>query len=215
MASSRLRRIFIIAGISSLFVSYLAIWIQFINNPAERTGSDFISFYSAGRVAQDKGVAKVYNPVLQQKIQEEQVGFPLATGQVLLYNHLPFLIPILKAIAAPNYVDSFYRWIFMLITLYGAGILVLSLILDRAGIDQKSTLLTATGCILFLPLFFSLMNGQDTALLFLGTAIWVYGLIFKQNFLAGLGLSLTTVRPHISLLLAIPMFFRYRKAFWH
>jgi hypothetical protein len=57
------------------------------------------------------------------------------------------------------------------------------------------------------------MNGQDTAFLFLGAAIWMYGLVTGQEMLAGLGLSLTTVRPHIALILALPMLFRYRKVF--
>jgi len=207
------RRIFIVAGVVSLFISYLGIWIRLINDPKERTGSDFIAFYSAGRVAQNEGMARVYDPALQQKIQEEQVGFPLATGQVLLYNHLPFLIPILKSLVTLNYVDSFYRWTFILITIYVASILFLSLTLHKTGINKKQIVLTATGCLLFLPLFFSLMNGQDTAFLLLGATIWMYGLISGKELLAGVGLSLATVRPHIALLLAIPMFYRHRRTF--
>jgi hypothetical protein len=57
------------------------------------------------------------------------------------------------------------------------------------------------------------MNGQDTAFLFLGAVIWMYGLLTKREMIAGLGLSLTTVRPHIALILALPMLFSYRKAF--
>jgi hypothetical protein len=50
-------------------------------------------------------------------------------------------------------------------------------------------------------------------MLFLGTAIWVFGLLSKKDLLAGIGLSLTTVRPHIALVLAIPMLIRYRRVF--
>ena len=126
MQTSGIRRIFIIAGIISLVVSYFGIWIRMIRNPVERTGSDFIAFYSAGRVAQNAGAAHVYDPNLQQNIQEEEVGFPLVPGQVLLYNHLPFLIPILQTSVSPNYVNSFYLWIFLLIALYIIGIFFLS-----------------------------------------------------------------------------------------
>lgn len=206
-------RIFLVAGILSLFASYLGIWIRLINSPAERTGSDFIAFYSAGRIAQTEGVASVYKPLLQQKIQEEEVGFPLIEGQVLLYNHLPFLIPILQIIVTTDYVSSFYRWIILLISFYVAGIAILSRVLKQAAIDQNSSLLTAMGGFLFLPVFFSLMNGQDTALLFLGVSIWMYGLISGKEFLAGVGLCFTTVRPQIALFLAIPMLFRYVKVF--
>jgi len=213
MRTTGFRRVFVIAGIASLFVSYLGVWIRFIKDPVERTGSDFIAFYSAGRVARSEGYACAYDPLLQQDIQEEQVRFPLARGQVLLYNHLPFLLPILRVIVSSNYVNSFYRWVLLLIALYITGILILGKGLKQAGVDRNSTLLTAIGGFLFLPLFFSLMNGQDTAFLFLGTAIWVYGLITGKETLAGVGLGLTTVRPHIALVLAIPMMFRYRKVF--
>lgn len=213
MQTSGIRRIFIIAGIVSLVVSYLGIWIRMIRNPVERTGSDFIAFYSAGRVAQNAGAVHVYDPNLQQNIQEEELGFPLVPGQVLLYNHLPFLIPILQTIVSPNYVNSFYLWIFLLIALYITGIFFLSRLLKDKGFDQSSIWLTGIGGFLFLPLFFSLMNGQDTAFLFLGAVIWMYGLVSGKEMLAGLGLSLTTVRPHISIMLALPLLFRYRKAF--
>ena len=214
MLRANIRRIFMIAGIVSLCISYLGVWIRFINDPVERTGSDFIAFYSAGRIAENEGAASVYNPKLQQEIQQEQVGFPLVQGQVLLYNHLPFLIPILQMVVSTNYVNSFYRWIFLLMTLYVAGTAILSRVLREAGVNRNSILLTGIGSLLFLPLFFSLMNGQDTAFTFLGAAIWTYGLFSGRELLAGLGLSLTTIRPQIALFLAIPMLFRHARVFW-
>ena len=214
MKWSRLPRILFIAGVVSLFFSYLGIWIRFINDPVERTGSDFIAFYAAGRVAQRQGTTEIYNPISQQEIQEEQVGFSLVSGQVLLYNHLPFLIPILRTIANGDYVRSFYRWIFLLVALFITGLLFLSRVLRDAGVGARTAWRTAIGSLLFLPFFFSLMNGQDTAFLFLGAAIWVYGLHSGKEAVAGLGLSLTTVRPHVAIFLALPMFFSYRKVFW-
>src|SRR3990172_1997399 len=214
MKSSSFRRIFIIAGIASLFISYLGIWIRLISDPVQRTGSDFIHFYSAGRIAQNEGLSHVYDLALQQDYEEEQVGFSLAQGQVLPYNHLPFLIPILQIIVTANYVNSFYKWMLIMIVLYIIGIIILCRVLRQAGIDQSSTLLTALGGLLFLPVFFSLMNGQDTALLFLGASIWMYGLFSGKETVAGLGLSLTTIRPHIALILALPMLFSHRKVFW-
>ncbi|HEX5808297.1 MAG TPA: glycosyltransferase family 87 protein [Anaerolineales bacterium] len=207
MQKSRTRRIFVVAGILSLLVSYLGIWTRFINNPTERTGSDFIAFYTAGRIARQEGTQVVYNPSLQQQIQQEVVGFPLVPGQVLLYNHLPFLIPVLQLIVNADYVASFYRWILLLGICYVAGLILLSQMLIQQGIDRVSTVLAALGAFLFLPVFFSFMNGQDTAILFLGLSLWMYGLSSDREYLAGLGLALATVRPHIALVLAIPMLF--------
>ena len=214
MSLSRYQRIFLIAGIASLFAAYVGLWFRFINDPVERTGSDFIAFYSAGRVAQEYGFSNTYSPELQQDVQEQQVGFKLVPGQVLLYNHLPFLLPILRLIVHPDYVSSFYRWVFLLIVLYLASLLILSKALELKGIDRPTTALLAIASFLFLPLFFSLMNGQDTALLLLGATLWLYGLSSQNDWLAGLGLSLTTVRPQLSLMLAIPMIVRHRKVFF-
>jgi hypothetical protein len=214
MQTSRYHKIFILVGVISLLTSYLAVWNRFINDPVQRTGSDFIAFYSAGRVAQKEGFSKVYDPLLQQAVQSQQVGFPLAEGQVLLYNHIPFLIPILRLLTDSHYVASFYRWIFLLIILYVLALILLSKVLKHYDIDKQVIWVTGIGSFLFLPLFFSLMNGQDTAFLLLGVAIWFYGLISGKETLAGLGLSLSVVRPHISLLLAIPMLFSYRRVFF-
>jgi hypothetical protein len=158
-------------------------------------------------------MAYVYNPLLIQKIQEQEVGFPLVPGQVLLYNHPPLLIPVLRAIVSADYVASFYRWIFLFLTCYFVAILVLSQMLKRVAADRASILIAALGAFLFLPVFFSLMNGQDTGLLLLGIVLWAYGLIAGKEYVGGLGLSLTIVRPHVALILAIPMLFRYRKVF--
>ena len=100
-----------------------------------------------------------------------------------------------------------------MILLYISGAIMLSWLSKQAGLDRSSVAISAIGSILFLPVFVSLMNGQDTALLFLGAAIWMYGLVSEDEFLAGVGLSLTTVRPHIAVILALPMLFRYRKVF--
>jgi hypothetical protein len=213
VGSSSFRRIFVIAGITALVLSYIGLWIRLINDPVERTGADFIHFYSAGRVAQRYGISHVYNLELQQEVEEEQVGFDLAPGQVLPFNHLPFLIPILEGLMSENYVASFYRWDFLMSALFVLGIGILSQSLKQTGLDRNSILVAAVGGFLFLPVFVSLQNGQDTALVFLGTAIWVYGLFSGRDMFAGVGLSLTTARPHIALMLAIPMLICYRKVF--
>jgi hypothetical protein len=213
MRTPNLRRIFIIGGIISLLLSYIGIWIRMINDPIERTGSDFIHFYSAGRIAQSHGPTHVYDLELQHEFEEEQVGFQFSQQQVLPYNHLPFLIPILRMTVSADYVSSLYRWALIMIMIYVVGIILFSHILKQVRIEQGSVLIAAIGGLLFLPIFFSLMNGQDTAFLFLGTAIWVYGLISGSQVISGIGLSLTTVRPHIALVLALPMLFYKRKVF--
>ena len=213
---SRLYRILSIAGILSLLLSYLGLWIRFINDPVERTGSDFISFYSTGRVSQEHGYSQAYTLSQIHAIQEEQVGFELAEQQVLLNLHPPFLVPVYHTLFTDQYVESFYRWVFLMVVLYIAAIAVLQQIPGESGDTGKcrnEAWVTGLGAFLFLPIFFSLMNGQDTAWLLLGAALWMYGLKTGRDVLAGVGLTLTTIRPHVSLLLALPMLIMHRKVF--
>jgi hypothetical protein len=210
MAGINFRRVFILAGLAALVIVYAVLWLRMIASPAERTGADFIAFYAAGRVARQDGMGRVYDPALQQAVQQAQVGFDLVPGQVLLYNHVPYLIPVLWLVSGDAYVVSFVVWTVLLLTLYllAAGVLVRLL----AAPPQRDLLLAA-GLLTFFPLFVSLMNGQDTALLCLGACLWLAGLLSGRDWLAGMGLALTTVRPHVSVLLAVPFLFRRRQVF--
>jgi Glycosyltransferase family 87 len=207
------RRVFIIAGLLTLVMVYAILWMQMISSPAERTGADFIVFFTAGRISQTDGPAHVYDPLLQQAVQQTQVGFQLVPGQVLLYNHVPYLIPILKSLISENYVASFYRWAALLLVLCIAGVVLLARTFHRSGWGRMEVWLVAAGMITFFPLFVSLLNGQDTAFTFLGLCLFLVGLLTGQDWLAGLGLALTSIRPQVTVLLAVPFLFRKQKVF--
>lgn len=207
------RRLFLNAGMLSLLVVYPMLWMRMILDPAQRSGSDFIAFFAAGRVAQSAGLASVYDPLLQQQVQEQVVGFELAPGQVLLYNHVPFLLPLLLGLVSGNYVASFLRWVGLLAALFLAGVLLLARLLSREQWPAAQVRTAAGGMLVFFPFFISLMNGQDTAFTTLGVCLLVYGLLTGQDRIAGLGLALTTVRPQLALFLALPFLFRQRRIF--
>ena len=197
-----------VSGFLALALIYSILWLQTIRDPGLRTGSDFIAFYTAGRIANQFGAAHVYDVSLQQNIQQAQVGFSLAPGQVLLYNHLPYLIPILQLIAVKDYVTSFILWDVLLLTLYTLTMYLLTKTLDW---DAPSSVLAFIGGLTFFPAFVSLLNGQDSAFLVLGVALCLYFLARERDLFAGLGLALVTVRPQIAILLVIPFLFKRRK----
>ena len=125
----------LLAGSVSLLIIYFVWWGRMIGDPVERSGADFIAFYAAGRVAQAHGFTSIYDIEQQQTIEQEVVGFPLAEGQVLLYNHMPYLVPLLALVVNENYVGSFERWILVLISIYliGTQFLIKSLFAARKG----------------------------------------------------------------------------------
>ena len=206
-------RVIFFAGISALLIIYVAWWSQMIGNPIERNGTDFIAFYATGRVAQMHGFSSIYNIELQQKIEQEVVGFQLAEGQVLLYIHPPYLIPLLTLVLDDNYAGSFERWVLILICIYLIGNLFFVKSL-YANEKAETQFMLFAGAFTLAPLFISLWQGQDTAFLYLGIVFWCVGILKKQDWLIGTGLALATIRPHISIALAVPLLFKYQRAWW-
>jgi hypothetical protein len=207
----RFLRVYTLAGIVLLALLFPLLWARMIANPADRTGSDFIAFFAAGRVSQIHGMPQAYDPDLQQAVEEQQVGFPLAPGQVLLYNHVPYLLPLLATLVDGDYVASFVRWVLILSILLLAGVVCLDRLAGRGRFEKAERIALSAGLFLFYPFLVCLMNGQDSAFAVLGLAIFVYGFFTGRERLAGLGLALTTVRPQLAIFLALPFLFHGRK----
>ena len=201
--------VFKITAILSLTLVYVAQWATMIASPSLRTGTDFMAFYAAGRVAHLHGYSNAYNIDLQQEIQEDVVGFPLVQGQVLLYNHIPYLVPLLSSLVSADYVGSFLRWVALLFMIHTMAVILL---LRSTKNTSRSALFF--GATLFFPFFQSLLLGQDTSFLFLGVVLWVVGMTKKMDWMAGIGLALTSVRPHLCIVLAVPFLFQHRSVFW-
>jgi glycosyl transferase family 87 len=206
-------RLVMFSSLAALLVMYGVWWTRMIADLKERTATDFMAFYAAGRVAQANGLPATYTIKLQQNIQQEVLGFPLADGQVLLYNHLPYLVPVLAALVNQDYAGSFIRWdILLLLTYIGSiWVLVNSLFADE---NRETRLMLTGGLITFFPLFISLWQGQDTAFLFLGTVLWCMGLLKKQDSLIAIGIAFATIRPHIAVALALPILLKHQKVLW-
>lgn len=206
-------RVIFFAGISALLIIYAVWWTRMINDPSEHHGIDFIALYAAGRIAQTHDFTSIYDIELQQKTEQQVVGFELTEGRVLLYNHMPYMVPLLSLIVNDNYVEALKRWTLLLICIYLIGNLffVKSLFVNEKAETQFMLFVSV---FTFSPLFVSLWQGQDTAFLYLGVVFWCIGILKKQEWLIGVGLALATTRPHISIALAVPLLFRYQRALW-
>ena len=211
MGSLNYRRILALVGVFSLIAYLIFYWINLLNDPDQRTGSDFIGFYNFGRIMQEKGIQSIYDIAEQQRIEEQVVGHPVT---VIFYTHLPFIAPIAAAIVDADYIASFKRWALILLLLNALNVYLLANLLDLKRFTRENGLILILGAFFFDPTASGFMNGQDTAILLLGTTIWLAGMLSNKHFIAGLGLSLTTVRPQVALFLAIPFFFKHRKVFW-
>lgn len=199
-------RIIFIAGVFALLVLYIILWGQMISDPAQKKGTDFIALYTAGRVANKYGTHSVYDLELQKTVQEEILGFSIYNAEPLLYNHMPFLLPILMVLGKIPYSDAFFLWGALLITFYWIGFRLL-----QREVKSSSLMISAS---LFFPIFTSVLLGQDTAIFFLGVVVLLTGFQKQNNWLAGSGLALMTVRPQLALPLIGAVLFNKKKNFF-
>ena len=211
MGTINYRRILAMAGAFSLLLYYCIYWVDLLADANQRTGSDFMGVYVFGRITQTKGIRYLYDIAEHQKIEEQVVGHPVTP---IFYTHLPFMAPIAAVIVDENYLASFKRWALILLFLNALNVYLLANLLDLKRFTRENGLILILGAFFFDPTASGFMNGQDTAILLLGAALWLRGMTSQKYLMAGLGLSLTTVRPQVALFLAIPFLFKHRKVFW-
>ena len=202
-----------VCGFVLLVASYALLMTSFVRTTGKLEGADFLMFYSIGRVGRQYGFHQVYNLSLEASAQAQTAGVQPGTWQILLPNHPPFLYPFLELLAGLDYRTAYIGHAMLLVFLVVAGMPVLFRVLRRNNWPRTQTWIGLTGVILFEPFFISVLKGQDSAVLLLGGLLWFCGVVQDNDPLAGLGLSLTLIRPQIALLLAIPFLFRRRKVF--
>ena len=171
------RRLLTNAGLLSLALIYVLLWINMIHDPKQRTGSDFIGFYSFGRIAQTQGFENIYNVKAQENIEEGVVGFQVIPE---FYTHVPIIAAFADLIVDSNYINSFVRWAIVLLFLNAASSYLLLQSLREGDFGKEETFILFAGIFLFFPAFSAFMNGQDDAILLLGLAFWL-GECFQKN----------------------------------
>jgi len=214
MKRIRIGPVLLIAGFVLLVASYTLLMAYYVQMPGKLEGADFLTYYSVGRVARADGLSRVYDLDLEAAAQAETAGVPLGTLQILPPNHPPFLYPLLGLLAGLDYRGAYFGYVLLLVILVAAGLPGLYRALRENGWPRAPVWVVLVGVLLFEPFFFSVLKGQDSAVLLLGGLLWFSGLARNDDRLAGLGLSLTLIRPQIAILLAAPFLFRRRKVFW-
>ena len=208
--NSALLRMFTWSSILSLALLYTLLWIRMIHSIEQRTGSDFIGIYTFGAIAHRQGFQQIYDFAAQEQAQEDMLGFQTKPAY---YAHVPYIALPAYLLVDSDYTASLIRWSILLLALNVLNAHILSQTFVRPELFGAHRVVLFAGAFLFFPTFSGLMNGQDDALLLLGAALCLAGLRSGRDLEAGLGLSLTTIRPQIALFLAIPFLFRRQKVF--
>jgi len=212
--SPRLLWLFFIVALAFQATWYALLWVSYVRDPQMLAEADFRVFYAAGRIARQEGFGQVYDLTLERRFQAEVAGRPLTDEELLTYNHPPFLLPVLWLLARLDYPVAYISYCLVQILLAVAGLPLLFRLLRAKNWPRPQIWVLLIGVLLFQPLFISILKGQDTAFCLLGEILWLCGLLRDDDRMAGLGLSLTLIRPQIAVVLAIPFLFRQRKVFW-
>jgi hypothetical protein len=206
-------RVFIVTCASALALIYGILWLRMITDPVQSTGTDFVPFYAAAQIARNEGPSQVYNIQLQQYYEEELVHFEIPLQNVRIFLNPPFVVPLASLATRSTFIPSLNLWGLLMTTqlMLGTGVLFYLL---RDRFPKQILIVFLLGILFFFPGYKSVLIGQNSAMLFLGACLWVVGLLSHKNWLAGLGLALMTVRPHIVLPLALPFLFKRRAVWW-
>jgi hypothetical protein len=211
--SSRLLGLFFIAALAFQATWYGLLWVSSFRAPQVLVEADFRAFYTAGRIAHQEGFRWVYDLALEHRLQAEIAGHPLADKAVLIYIHPPLLLPVLWLLARLDYPVAYIGYCLVQSLLAVAGLPFLFRMLRAKNWPRPQIWVLMIGALLFQPLFISILKGQDTAFCLLAEILWLCGLLRDDDRMAGLGLSLTLIRPQIAIVLAIPFLFNRRKVF--
>jgi hypothetical protein len=175
---------------------------------------DFISFYTAGRIARAGDWIKVYDMQREVALQSSIAGRSLPMDEFLPYNHPPLLLPFQAWMAVDVYTQAYLYWIMIrLLLILTAGFWIFRMV-RRLGWDRLSSWFFTIECVLFYPVFIGLIKGQDTSLALLGLVVCLSGLVRSNDMESGLGLSLLLIRPQLALPLALPFIFKRRRIWW-
>lgn len=190
---------------------YALIWSDLLTDPHLR-GIDFISFYTAGRLAQTRPLSQLYDLDQQQAVQVPIIGPDFVQSGILPFMHPPFLAPLLSMIVSDDYRISYVRWALLMTTLMIAIALLMAARFRHNGAGKSVAAMLALGALIFYPSFISVLKGQDTALIALGVAGCFYALATGRPLIGGLALGLTVIKPQLALSLGLPLMLVNRRS---
>lgn len=191
--------------ITALLLVYGAIFYQL--KPHLFNGySDFVSFYTAGKIVDGGNGRRLYDLALQHEIQQE-VAPNVRTAA------LPFVRPAFEAWLFRSFAHFPYRAAFVLWDLVSCACLLAAVTLLRREVPelrQFSLFLMFMAALSYFPVFVALLQGQDTILLLLIYTIAYIALRRGAQFLGGVVLGLGVFKFPLLLPFLVPFCVRRR-----
>jgi hypothetical protein len=171
---------------------------------------DFASFYTAGQIVRNGQSARLYDPALQWKIQQQFASTVKIRLGPLPYIRPPFEALLFLPFAYLTYPTACLVWMALKLIL----LLTVPLLLPRAD-DGESAVPTPAVvtliCLAFFPVAFDLIQGQDSVLLLLIMVLGLRLLLRNADLACGAVLALGIFKFH--LVIPLIVIFALRKKF--
>jgi len=162
---------------------------------------DFASFYTAGQIVRSRQSARLYDPVLQWKIQQHFASKVTIRLGPFPYVRPPFEALLFLPLAHLSYPAACALWMGLQIILLLMAPLLLLPVLGRT-FDLHAYAVQALVCLAFCPVGFSLVQGQDSVVLLLILIVALGFLLRGADYSCGAVLGLGLFKFH----LVIPLF---------
>ena len=193
MSKTRIAALIYLCGMVALHVALF--WNEW---PLVRKGySDFTIYYSAATMVRRGLGHQLYNDVAQFKVQREFAPDVPIRQSALPFNHPPFEALLFVPFTYLSYVPAFVSW-----DLVNLSILSAIPFLVRRHVPELQDYawpLWILASLAFFPIFFALLQGQDSILLLLLYTLAFVSLKKNAEALAGGFLALGLFKPHLIL----------------
>ena len=177
--------------LAALIVTYVSIAWNLRSRVLEGN-NDFIAFYTAARMVWDGKGAQLYD-LREQTVYQEEILRSLHTefrfrDGLLAYNHPPFEILWYIPLGGLSYLKAYWVWLAVSLFCVLAGVCLL--LRFPRNLERGRLVQYLLGSLAFFPVFINLLQGQDSATLFLFWTLSYWNLVRAREATAGIWLSL-------------------------
>ncbi len=164
-------------------------------------GSDFVQFYSAGKLLNQHQPAVIYDIPEFSKLQHEVVP-EMAPTQMLVFGYPPVVSTLFRPFALLPYRWAYCAWLLFSLTIYASGLWLLFRCLLRQTYRRTAFLLALSAPMYTLETW---MGGQLSVIGFLAVVLFLCCFEKRWTFLAGLALGLASYKPSLVAIPAVVM----------
>jgi len=168
--------------------------------------ADFTSFYGAGQTVRQGQGNRLYDPQEQWRVQQEFAKDVAIRQAPLPYLRLPFEALLFVPFTLLPYSAAYIVWL----TLNLGVVIAVALFLRRrlALLQESPPWVTVLITLAFVPVFLTLLQGQDSILVLLFYSLAYAALREGAEVRAGCWLGLGMIKPHLVLPFVVIAFLR-------